>query len=66
MSAPVYFARLMPEREKMLAALMEQIRPHLGELMAGESEGFRLAMVKDGQRERLKVIFEGKRREVLL
>jgi len=63
---PVYFGKLMPERERMVAGLMDLIRPHLGDLKVGESEGFRLALVKDGARERLKVIFEGKRREVML
>lgn len=67
MRDPVYFGgKLMPERERMLSALIDLIRPHIGDLMPGESEGIRLAMVKDGARERLKVIFEGKRREVLL
>lgn len=63
---PTYFGKLSPERAQMRDALMELITPHLADLDVGESEGIRLVMVKDGARKRLKVIFEGKRREVLL
>lgn len=41
MTEPVYFGKLMPERERMAVGLVDLIRPRLGDLKVGESEGFR-------------------------
>ena len=62
MSAPIYFGKLMPEREKMLEKATVFMRPHLGDLEVGQSLGMRWVMTREG----LRIILEPKKIEVLL